>query len=66
MNATAALHWSLVSPRCGCMQSFTSPTLASGQKCWISPAHSLATQAAFDSLDEQPTESSLMCAWMHA
>ena len=62
MNAIAPLHWSLVSPRCGLMQSAMLPYVAWGQNCWMSPLHSEKTHAAFDSLDEQPTESSLMCA----
>ena len=66
MNAIAPLHWSLVSPRCGLMQSAMLPYVAWGQKCWMSPLHSEKTHAAFESLDEQPTESSLMCASMHA
>jgi len=37
-----------------------------GQKCWMSAWHSVAIHAAFDSPDEQPTESSLICDWMHA
>ena len=31
MNAIAALHWSLVSPRCGLMQSAMLPNVAVGQ-----------------------------------
>ena len=66
MNASALLHGSLASPRCGLMQLAMPPYLAWGQNCWMSPWHSLATQAAFDSIAEQPTESSLMCASKHA
>ena len=66
MNAIAPLHWSLVSPRCGLIQSAMLPYVAWGQKCEMSALHSEKTHAAFDNLDEQPTESSLMCAWMHA
>ena len=66
MNAIAPLHWSLVSPRCGLIQSAMLPYVAWGQKCWMSALHSEKTHAAFDSLDEQPTESSLMCACRHA
>ena len=66
MNAIAPLHGALTSPRCGLMQSAMPPYLASGQKCWTSAWHSEKTQAALESLDEQPTESSLMCACMHA
>src|SRR5271166_7137131 len=40
--------------------------MASGQKCWMSAWHSFATQAALESLAEQPTESPLMCDSMHA
>src|SRR5579863_9937692 len=66
MNAIAPLHWSLVSPRCGLIQSAMFPYVAWGQNCLMSPLHSEKTHAAFDSLDEQPTESSLMCASKHA
>ena len=59
MNAIAPLHWSLVSPRCGLIQSAMLPYVAWGQNCCMSPLHSEKTHAAFDSLDEQPTESSL-------
>jgi hypothetical protein len=66
MNASAALQGSLTSPRCGFMQLAMLPYMASGQKCWMSAWHSFATQAALDSLAEQPTESSLMCDSMQA
>lgn len=66
MNAIAPRHWLLASPRCGVMQFEMLPYVASGQKCWMSAWHSAKTQAAFDNLDEQPTESSLMCAWIHS
>jgi hypothetical protein len=65
-NASAPLHWSLTSPRCGFMQWAMPPYLAWGQNCSISAWHFLAAHAAFASLSEQPTESSLMCACMHA
>ena len=57
MNAIASLHWSLASPRCGLIQSEMLPYVAWGQKCWMSPLHSEKIHAAFDNLDEQPTES---------
>src|SRR6516162_8829378 len=40
------------------MQSPTLAYVALGQNCLMSPAHSLATQMAFDRIVEQPTESS--------
>src|SRR5271157_5564748 len=66
MNASAPLQVSLTSPRCGFMQLAMLPYMAWGQKCWMSAWHSFATQAALESLAEQPTESSLMCDSMHA
>ena len=58
MNASADLQVSLVSPRCGLMQSATLPYVALGQNCLMSPAHCWAVQMAFDRIVEQPTESS--------
>jgi hypothetical protein len=58
MYASADWQAPLVSPRCGLMQSPTLPNVAFGQNCLMSLAHSLETQMAFDSIVEQPTESS--------
>ena len=61
MYASADWQVLLVWPRCGRMQSPTLPTVAFGQNCLMSLAHSLATQMAFDRIVEQPTESSPTC-----
>src|SRR6516164_11180238 len=58
MNASADWHVALALPRFGLMQSPTVSYVAVGQNCLMSPAHSLATQMAFDRIVEQPTESS--------
>src|SRR6516164_8554551 len=58
MNASADWHVALALPRFGLMQSPTVAYVALGQNCLMSPAHSLATQMAFDRIVEQPTESS--------
>ena len=60
MYASADWQVALVWPRCGLMQSPTLAYVALGQNCLMSPAHSLATQMAFDRIVEQPTESSVV------
>src|SRR6516225_3264092 len=58
MYASADWQVALALPRFGLMQSPTVAYVAFGQNCLMSPAHSLATQMAFDRIVEQPTESS--------
>src|SRR6516164_1747993 len=57
MYASADWQVALALPRFGLMQSPTVAYVAFGQNCLMSPAHSLATQMAFDRIVEQPTES---------
>ena len=58
MYASADWQVALALPRFGLMQSPTVAYVAFGQNCLMSPAHSLATQMAFDRIVEQPTERS--------